>query len=172
VVAHDLSGLPAGVTLRPVTPDDGEFLLHLYATTREEELAPLPWTDAEKAAFLEMQFDAQASAYQGAYPDGQFLVVLLDGDPAGRLYLGRLPGELRLIDVALLPQHRGRRIGTALIDAITSRADRDGVEVGLHVEPWNPAKRLYERLGFETVELRGIYEFMRRPARVPLETAS
>jgi ribosomal protein S18 acetylase RimI-like enzyme len=165
-VAHDLSGLPPTVTLRPVTPDDREFLLHLYGTTREEELALVPWTDAEKAAFLEQQFDAQAASYQAAYPDGEFLLVLLDGEPAGRLYLGRSPGELRLIDITLLPQHRGRGIGTALIAGIVGRADRDGVEVGLHVEPWNPAKRLYERFGFETVELRGIYEFMLRPAVV------
>lgn len=171
-MAHDLSGLPAGVTLRPVTPDDREFLLHAYTTTRKEELAPVPWTDGERTAFLEMQFDAQAAAYQGAYPDGEFLVVLLDGDPAGRLYLGRLPGELRLIDVTLLPEHRSNGIGTALIGAIVARADRDGVEVGLHVEPWNPARRLYERLGFERVELRGIYEYMRRPALVELNTAS
>ena len=171
-MAHDLSGLPAGVTLRPVKSGDRDFLLHLYGTTREEELALVPWTDGEKAAFLGMQFDAQAVAYREAYPDGEFLVVLLDGDPAGRLYLGRLPGELRLIEIALLPEHRGRGIGTALIAAIVSRAERDGVDVGLHVEPWNPAKRLYELLGFETVELRGIYEFMRRPARVQLKTAS
>jgi ribosomal protein S18 acetylase RimI-like enzyme len=165
-VAHDLSGLPRTVTLRPVTPDDREFLLRLYGATREEELALVPWTDPEKAAFVEMQFEAQAASYQAAYPDGEFLVVVLDGDPAGRLYLGRSPGELRLIDIALLPEHRGRGIGTALIEAIVSRADRDCVEVGLHVEPWNPAKRLYERFGFESVELRGIYEFMRRPALV------
>ena len=171
-MAHDLSGLPAGVTLRPVKSGDRDFLLHLYGTTREEELALVPWTDGEKAAFVRMQFDAQAASYGDTYPDGEFLVVLLDGDPAGRLYLGRLPGELRLIEIALLPEHRGRGIGTALIAAIVSRAEQDGVDVGLHVEPWNPAKRLYERLGFETVELRGIYEFLRRPARVQLKTAS
>ena len=171
-MAHDLSGLPAGVTLRAVSSGDRDFLLHLYGTTREDELEPLPWTDGEKAAFLEMQFDAQAVAYRDAFPDGEFLVVLLDGDPAGRLYLATLPGELRLIEVALLPDHRGRGIGTALIAAIVARAERDGVDVGLHVEHWSPAKRLYERFGFETVELRGIYEFMRRPARVLSKTAS
>ena len=171
-MAHDLSGLPAGVTLRNVVAADREFLLDLYATTREDELAPVPWTDDEKAAFLELQFDAQAAAYQGAFPDGEFLLVLVDGEPAGRLYLGALPGELRLIDVALLPGHRGRGIGTALMESVLRRADRDGVEVRLHVEPWNPAKRLYERLGFETVELRGIYELMRRPALGRVTTAS
>lgn len=171
-MAHGLTELPDAVELRPATSDDREFLLGLYASTRAEELAPVPWTDEHKAAFVESQFDAQAAAYEGAYPDGEFLVVLVDGRAAGRLYLGLLPGELRVVDIALLPEHRGRGIGTALVRAVLRRADRDRLRVTLHVEPWNPAKRLYERLGFETVELRGIYELMRRPALGRVTTAS
>jgi ribosomal protein S18 acetylase RimI-like enzyme len=163
-VAHGLSGLPPGVTLRPIGADDRDFLLGLYATSRADELAPVPWSDDEKAAFVEQQFEAQARSYHDAYPDGDFLVVLVDGEPAGRLYLGRRPGELRVVDVLLLPAHRGRGLGTALLEAVIRVADRDGVGVTLHVEPWNPAKRLYERLGFESVEVTGIYELMRRSA--------
>lgn len=151
---------------------DRDFMRELYATTRIEELTPVPWTDAEKGAFIAVQFDAQDAAYHGAYPDGEFLIVLDDGEAVGRLYLGRLPGELRIIDVTLTPEKRGQGIGTALMLWVLGRADRDGLSATLHVEPWNPAKRLYERLGFQTVELRGIYEFMRRPAPAQLKTAS
>lgn len=163
-MAHGLSGLPSGVTLRPTGPDDRDFLLGLYATSRADELALVPWSDAEKAAFVEQQFEAQARSYDDAYPDGDFLVVLIDGESAGRLYLGRYSGELRIVDVLLLPAHRGRGIGTALLEAVIRVGDRDGVDVTLHVEPWNPARRLYERLGFESVEVTGIYELMRRRA--------
>jgi ribosomal protein S18 acetylase RimI-like enzyme len=171
-VAHDLTDLPAGVELRPATPDDRDLLLSLYAGTRDEELAPVPWTDDEKAAFVAMQYDSQDAAYRGAYPRGDFLVVECDGLPAGRLYFAELAAELRLIDVILAPPQRGRGIGTALMNSLIARADAVDKPVTLHVEPWNPAKNLYERLGFETVELRGIYEFMRRPAQAQLKTAS
>jgi ribosomal protein S18 acetylase RimI-like enzyme len=171
-VAHDLSDRVAGLALRPATHEDRDFLRELYATTRADELAPVPWTEAEKATFVASQFDAQDAAYHGAYPSGEFLVVLERGRPIGRLYVGRLAGELRIIDVTLLPSHRGQGIGTALMRWVIARAQTEGRDVTLHVEPWNPAKRLYEHLGFETVELRGIYEFMRRPARAQLNTAS
>ena len=132
----------------------------------------MPWTEAQKAAFVATQFDAQDAAYHGAYPDGEFLIVLKRAQPIGRLYVGRLPGELRIIDVTLMPAHRGQGVGTSLMRWTLERADREGLAATLHVEPWNPAKGLYERLGFATVELRGIYEFMRRPVPAQLKTAS
>lgn len=152
------------VELRPSTPEDRELLLRLYATTREDELRPVPWSEAEKRAFVEMQFAAQDRAYREAYPDGEFLVVLVAGLSVGRLYLARLPTEVRLVDLTLEPGYRGRGIGTRLLAGVIARAERDGLDVTLHVEPWNPARRLYERLGFASVEVRGMYEFMRRPA--------
>jgi ribosomal protein S18 acetylase RimI-like enzyme len=168
-VADHLTHFPAGIELRPATHEDRDFLRELYASTRARELAPVPWTDAEKDAFVAAQFDAQDAAYRGAYPDGEFLVVLEQGKPLGRLYVGRLPGELRVIDVTLIPAQRGQGIGTALMRWVIGRADHDGLTATLHVEPWNPAKRLYERLGFATVELRGIYEFMSRPVSASVE---
>lgn len=152
------------VELRPSTPEDRELLLRLYATTREDELRPVPWSEAEKRAFVEMQFAAQDRAYREAYPEGEFLVVLVAGQPVGRLYHARLPTEVRLVDMILDGPYRGQGIGTRLLAWVIARAERDGLDVTLHVEPWNPARRLYERLGFATVEMRGVYEFMRRPA--------
>ena len=155
----------AGVELRPVTDADRPFLLAVYASTRADELAVVPWTNDEKAAFLAMQFDAQDRSYHQNWPDGRFLVIELGGTPIGRLYLGRTAGEIVVVDIALLPEHRGRGIGSALLADALAEADSDGLQVTLHVEPWNPAKRLYERLGFEVREVRGIYEWMVRPAR-------
>jgi ribosomal protein S18 acetylase RimI-like enzyme len=171
-VVDGLTDLPAGIELRLATDQDRSFLRDLYGSVRADELATVAWTSSEKAAFVAMQFDAQDAAYRGAYPDGEFLVVLADGEPIGRLYVGRLPEELRLIDVIIEPKWRGRGIGTALVRSVIKGAEGEGRAVTLHVEPWNPARRLYERLGFQTVELRGIYEFMRRPAGDQLNTAS
>jgi ribosomal protein S18 acetylase RimI-like enzyme len=165
-----------GVGLRPATADDREFLYSVYAQTRTEELSVLPWTDEQKHAFLRTQFDAQDTYYHQVHADARFLIVTRDGERIGRLYLARLPDELRVIDIALLPEHRGAGVGSRLISDVISEAATAGIGVGLHVESWNPARRLYERLGFRTVETGQIYDKMElaAPGHAPdqLNTAS
>jgi len=150
----------AAVTLRPITPDDAPFLYRVYASTREEELAVIDWTPDQKAAFLKMQFDAQHAYYQQHYAGAAFQVILVDGEPAGRLYLARLPEELRIVDIALLPAYRGAGIDTRLIREVLAEAAGAGKVVRIHVEQYNPARRLYERLGFVPVGEFGIYIHM------------
>lgn len=162
-----LSSATSGVDLRPTSSGDREFLVAVFRTTREDELALTNWTELEKAAFIDSQFRAQDGYYREVYPDGRFLVVTLDNEPIGRLYLVRLADELRVIDIALAPAHRGKGIGSSLLANVTAEADAAGLPVRLHVEPWNPAKRLYERLGFRTIEVRGIYELMERAPAGP-----
>lgn len=136
------------VRTRPATDTDRPFLRQAYAYTRLAELAAVPWTDEQKAAFCGHQFEAQDTDYRRRWPGGRFLVVEVDGERAGRLYLGELPDELRIIDIALLPTFCGRGIGTTLLrDALAEAAAR-GVKAVLGVEHRNPARRLYERLGF------------------------
>jgi GNAT superfamily N-acetyltransferase len=168
-VARDL---PDPIALRPALPHDRDLLLAVYAATRADELAVIPWSDAEKAAFIAMQFDAQDRSYREAYPQGEFLVVLRDDVPAGRLYLVRIGEEIRVVDIALLPEHRALGIGSALLSGVISVAEETSVAVSLHVETWSAARRLYERLGFRSVEVRGFYELMRRDPTGQLNTAS
>ena len=99
--------------LRPVEPDDREFLYRVYASTRTEELAVVPWDDAQKDAFLRAQFDAQDAWWRENYGGASFDVIVVDGEPAGRLYLHRGDTEIRIVDIALLPEHRGKGVGTA-----------------------------------------------------------
>jgi ribosomal protein S18 acetylase RimI-like enzyme len=120
----------------------------------------VPWTDEQKQSFLRMQFDAQDSYYRQVYADARFLVVTLDDEPIGRLYVARLADELLVIDIALLPQHRGAGVGSRLMSDVITEAAAAGIAVTLHVESWNPARRLYERLGFRTVETGQIYDKM------------
>jgi ribosomal protein S18 acetylase RimI-like enzyme len=161
-----VTALAASVaTLRPVGPGDEDFLFRVYASTRIEELAPLPWTAEQKEAFLRQQFHAQSVDWARHYPRADFSIVEVDGVPAGRLYVDRGHEEIRLVDIALLPDFRRNGVGTGLIRDLLAKAQAQGVPVTIHVEVFNPARALYERLGFEKVEDRGIYLFMRwRPA--------
>lgn len=156
--------MPGDLTTRPIQPDDLPLLREVYASTRAEELALTNWSDTEKQAFLQMQFDAQHRHYQQHYPDADFRIILRATRPIGRLYLARLPDEFRIIDLALLPMHRSVGIGTALLQEILREAAAAGKPVRLHVERFNPALRLYQRLGFTTVEAGQIYLLMERRA--------
>jgi GNAT superfamily N-acetyltransferase len=151
----------AGLTLRPMTDADLPFLARLYASTRMEELAPVDWPETQKAAFLQMQFDAQHAHYRQHYHGTDWLVILRAGEPVGRLYLARWAREHRIVDIALLPAHRRAGLGTALLHDLLDEAAAAGKPVTIHVEKFNPALRLYERLGFAAVEDKGVYDLMR-----------
>ena len=152
----------AAVTLRPTGPDDSEFLLHVYASTRSEELASVPWSPEQKDAFLRQQFHAQSVDWSQNYPKADWSIVEVDGVPAGRLYVDWGEAEIRLVDIALLPEFRRGGIGTALIGRLFVEADARRLPVTIHVEIFNPARALYERLGFVAREERGMYLFMER----------
>ena len=148
------------IALRPVRPEDRDLLCRIYGSTRTEELAIVPWTDEQKAAFLKMQFDAQTTYWHEQYPEAVFSVVEVDGVPAGRFYVQRWPKEIRLVDIALLPEFRRRGIGTALLERLFAEGRERHVPVTIHVEIFNPARSLYERLGFVSKGERGVYDFM------------
>ena len=151
-----------GVTLRPVRPGDEELLYRVYASTRQEELAQTGWSEGQKASFLRMQFDAQSRHYREHYERAELSVILQDERPVGRLYVVRWPEEIRIVDIALLPEYRGAGIGTGLLDDLISESERRGKPISIHVERFNPALRLYERLGFREVEDKGVYLLMER----------
>jgi ribosomal protein S18 acetylase RimI-like enzyme len=148
------------IRFRPTTPDDVPFLRHLYGTTRAEEMRRVPWTEAQKAAFLDQQFMAQKLDYEAHYVDCEFLVIELDGAPIGRLYIERTEADLAIIDIALLPEHRGRGIGRMLLEEILAEAGAAGKTVTIYVEHDNPARRLYDRLGFRHLDTNGVYHLM------------
>lgn len=150
------------IELRPAQPQDRAFLERVYASARAEELAPVPWTAEQKAAFLHMQFEAQDHHYRRFYGSARFDLIVAGEQPIGRMYVERAASEIRLLDIALLPERRGAGIGGALIAELIAEARAQGKPITLHVERSNRAHRLYTRLGFrETGEETGVYVMMK-----------
>ena len=147
--------------LRPITPEDISFLAGLYASTRWEELAVTEWSDEEKTLFCRSQFDAQSAHYREHYPGASLQIIEQAGAAIGRLYIARWKREIRIMDIALLPEHRGAGIGTRLLRELQEEARSTGKSLTIHVERFNPALRLYERLGFREVEDKGVYLLMK-----------
>ena len=148
-------------TLRPGEEADTPFFQRVYASTREEELRPTGWPREVKEAFLRSQFEAQWRHYRQHYHGAEFLVILVGGVPAGRLFVHRGAADIRVIDVALLPEFRGGGVGSAVLAMLMEQAAGSGKKVSLHVEKHNPARRLYARLGFvPTGAEHGIYDLV------------
>jgi len=148
------------IGLRAAEPRDDAFLIAVYGSTREDELATTDWDEAQKRAFVEQQFRAQDRYYRANYANATYQVVLVDDERAGRLYVARWPDEIRIMDIALLKAHRGRGIGARLLGELQAEATATGKPLRIHVERYNPALSLYARVGFRVVEDRGVYLFL------------
>jgi len=158
---------PRELCLRPVAGNDAQLLYEIYASTREDELAVVPWDAPTKEAFLRMQFNAQDTYYRATYPDASYDLIVSGDDVLGRLYVERGDEAWRVLDIALLPEHRGTGIGTRLLSEILAEAAAAGTPVQVHVERYNPARHLYDRLGFRQIEDQGIYLLLERRPREP-----
>ena len=149
-----------GINYRPIDESDLAFVAALYASPRMEELAPTGWPEEMKLAFLEQQHRAQHHHYQMHYPGAEWLIVEQDGAAIGRLYLRESGSDIRVIDIALVPAARGAGIGGAMIGDLLEHAGAAAKSVSLHVEPNNPVRPLYLRLGFVPAGINGAYELM------------
>ncbi len=145
---------PSLISLRPAEADDEAFLFQLYRDTRAEEMAAWGWNDAQQQAFLSMQFRARNLSYS-AYPNTQHSIILNADQPIGRMLISRKDDEIRLVDIALLAEARGQGIGAKLIAGLFEFAAEENKPMRLHVEKFNPAFRLYQRLGFQIIEDTG-----------------
>ena len=158
---HDDDETLRHLKLRPAASQDGPFLLSLFASTRADELALIDGDEKQKEAFLTLQFNAQSWQYDTSYPKANHSIVLWDDVPIGRLLLNKGESEYTLIDIALLRAHRGAGIGTSLLRSLLFEAAEAAKPVRLSVWHSNPAKRLYERMGFLAENESGVYCEMR-----------
>ena len=152
----------SSLRFRPITDDDLEFLQRLYASTRADEMAVVPWSDEEKRVFLDQQFHAQHTFYHQQFRDARFSLILQDEQPIGRLYLQHRKDEFRIIDISLMPEARGKGFGGGILQDILDEAQQHQLPVRIHVEYNNPAMHLYERLGFVKTDETGVYYLMER----------
>lgn len=154
-------GLESSVTLRPVTPVDDEFLLAVYTSTRAEELAQVNWQPGQKESFVRWQFDLQRKEYDTRYPDARYNIVLVNGQPAGRIWVGVDDTQMRLLDIGLLEEFQNRGVGTVLLKQLIAEAAEANKPLRHMVFVLNNnAHRFYERLGFVTIEDVGGYKHM------------
>jgi ribosomal protein S18 acetylase RimI-like enzyme len=145
----------AAYTLRPVQEEDEELLLELYSSTRADEMALVPWDAAQKQAFLLMQFSAQQKHYRAYFPHATHDMILAEGQAIGRLYVDRRETEIRILDITLLPQARGRGIGTQILLDLMKEADHRNQSCSIYVECFNRSLGLFQRLGFVKTEESG-----------------
>lgn len=150
-----------GLSYRSARDADLDLLARIYASTRREEVAMTGWDLSTQDAFLAGQFEAQHRHYHEHYPNALWLVVQTGLVPVGRLYLEQWTKDLRIIDIALLPEFRGRGFGEAILHDLMDQAAGGGRAVSIHVEKTNPAMRLYLRLGFQVIEDKGVYDLLR-----------
>lgn len=148
---------PDDVALRPVVPADRDLLLRIYASSRETEMALVPWTPAEKDAFLREQFEFQDRHYRTAYEGAAFSIVTVRGEDAGRLIVHRGPQWIEVMDIALLGPWRNQGVGTQLIRDLMAEAARTAKSLRLWVEQFNRARHLYARLGFVHAGTEGVH---------------
>ena len=157
---NQTSGVIQPIRLRPVTPDDESFLLEVYASTRADEMALLPWPDEQKQAFVLTQFSAQQQHYQKTYPDANHDIILFNDRMVGRLYVARLGTEIRIVDITIHPRDRNRGIGSNLLGRLVVEASVCGKPLRIYVESFNPSLRMFERLGFSRTDEQGIHVLM------------
>lgn len=171
-LAAALAVQAADLRLREETDADAAFVVALYTDMRWEELRQAQWPEAAVRDFLAQQCRLQAEHYRLHYPGAELLLIEraagASATPVGRVYLRAGSDEVRLMDIALLAAECGNGIGTALVAALQREAARREQRVTLHVEPGNPAQRLYRRLGFTLIENRGVYDFLGWPAPAAL----
>jgi ribosomal protein S18 acetylase RimI-like enzyme len=151
---------------RPANAADTPMLLALYASTREADRALFGWSPAQWAQFMQMQFDAQARHYTQQYPQAQCQVVMWGqgeaAQPVGRWWPAATDTGFHVLDISLLPTLRGQGLGRCLLQGLLELATARQQPVSLSVELTNPARRLYERLGFQAVgQVQGLHQPMR-----------
>lgn len=161
------------IKLRPQLPEDETFLVAVYGSTREQELAMVPWTAEQKEAFLRFQLTAQLRHYQTEYPNAEFSIILFETEPVGlfetepvglfetepvgRLYVDRRETEFRIMDITLLPAHRGKRISSPIINRLKNEAATVGKNLSINLDKLSQSHSVFEHLGFKATEDTGFH---------------
>src|ERR1043166_1991313 len=129
------------ISLRPATAEDTAFLQKLFASTRDEFKMMLA-DESQLAALMNMQFSFQQQQYQDGYPGARDNIILLHQESIGRMFVHENDRAVTLVDIALLPEYRGRGFGKQLLDDLLTHAASAKKPVRLHVLKTNPARKI------------------------------
>ena len=155
--------MPGEIGIRPMHwPEDHEFDLSVYESTRLDELSILGWTSDQLSEFVRMQYHAQTQHYRQHYPDAVYSIVTVGGKQAGRLIVARSEKDIQIVDIALLPKFRSGGVGGRIVGHLTAEADQAGIPARCHVVASNPARGFWEHLGFAANRVDGGHILMER----------
>ena len=158
------------IRFRAVRPSDREFLFRVYVSTRPD-ITLTNLTEPEKVKLLKSQYDAQHRHYEAYFSTADYLVVLRGAQAIGRFYVYRGSDEIRILDIALLPEFRSLGIGSIIMSDVIKEAAVADKPVRLYVEIESGALRFYERLDFVKVAEQGAHYFMECKPRRKIITA-
>ena len=148
------------ITDRLATPKDADFLRSLFFVIRAPEFESAGLAGPKLEALLNQQYHAMRNYYDQEYAEAEYVIIEAEGQPIG--YEATVDiGSLHVLDIALMPEFRSRGIGTDRMRALQERAAKMGKSLTLTVEVFNPALRLYERLGFAVTDEAQVYLRMR-----------
>ena len=145
------------IHLRPASATDDNFFLQLYQSSRGDDLRGLDWDEDRISEFLAMQYEAQKNFHATDFPNASDEVVLIDATPIGRLMVDRRADEIRLVEVALLPEFRNRGLGSEIIRNLQKDAGFQGKPLRLQVIRFSRAVGLFDRLGFTRTSETGTH---------------
>lgn len=142
-------------TLKPETPDDLEFLQRLYVWTHWGDLDLLRWSNERKAAYLLQRFGQQMAHFTENHADGDYWVIWQESTPVGRYYVDARPSEIRLLAIDVLPDHRGKGMGSHLVADLATQAKASNRKIITRVEANGAALGWFERRGFRQFTRHG-----------------
>jgi len=145
------------IKLRPSVPEDENFLVAVYGSTRQQELAMVPWNDEQKEAFIRFQLKAQLTHYQTEYPNAEYSIILFEAQPVGRLYIDRREAEIRIMDITLLPESRGRGISSPLIRRLMDEASASKRNLSINLDKLSQSQPVFKHFGFRPTEDSGFH---------------
>ncbi|MBS1792006.1 MAG: GNAT family N-acetyltransferase [Acidobacteria bacterium] len=145
------------IRLRSSVPEDEDFLVAVYGSTRQQELAMVPWTEEQKEAFVRFQLKAQLAHYQNEYPNAEYSIILFDDQPVGRLYIDRREDDLRIMDITLLPEHRGKGISSPIIRHLMDEASVLEKRLSINLDKLSQSQPIFEHFGFNPAEDSGFH---------------
>lgn len=141
--------MPDGLNIRPAQQHDKGFLERLYNSTRED----LRLLDAQPdfiEALIDMQFQAQQDDYAERFPNAMHFIIEKHTEAIGRATLNFSENEIRVVDIAFLPEARGHGFGQAIIQSFQLCAEQSALPLALTVSNMNQmAIQVYLKLGFQ-----------------------